>query len=118
MFKIHNHSCCNDMFSLACQQQIPKKLRLVPLKLYLSFEGLDFHILGTLGVYCLLVCSFYEVYIMFLLTDEQLEKIRAKAEAEETRIGGASFGWNKETGEFEITNEDKGHPISEFEVFI
>ena len=49
MFKIHNHSCCNDMFSLACQQQIPKKLRLVPLKLYLSFEGLDFHILGTLG---------------------------------------------------------------------
>ena len=73
---------------------------------------------GHFGVYCLLVCSFYEVYIMFLLTDEQLEKIRAKAEAEEPRIGGASFGWNKETGEFEITNEDKGHPISEFEVFI
>ena len=73
---------------------------------------------GAFGVYCLLVCSFYEVYIMFLLTDEQLEKIRAKAEAEEPRIGGASFGWNKETGEFEITNEDKGHPISEFEVFI
>lgn len=40
---------------------------------------------------------------MFLLTDEQLEKIRAKAEAEEPRIGGASFGWNKETGEFEIS---------------
>ena len=55
---------------------------------------------------------------MFLLTDKQLEKIRAKAEAEEPRIGGASFGWNKETGEFEITNEDNGHPISEFEVFI
>ena len=73
---------------------------------------------GHLGVYCLLVCSFYEVYIMFLLTDEQLEKIRAKAEAEEPRIGGASFGWNKETGEFEITNEDNGHHISEFEVFI
>ena len=55
---------------------------------------------------------------MKYITFEMIEKVKEEFAGKEQRLGGASFRWNKETGEFEITNEDKGHPISEFEAFI
>jgi hypothetical protein len=54
---------------------------------------------------------------MKYITFEMIEKVKEEFAGKEQRLGGASFKWNKETGEFEVygTND---RPLSDYKCFI
>lgn len=54
---------------------------------------------------------------MKYITSEMIEKVREEFAGKEQRLGGASFRWNKETGEFEVYDAND-RPLSDYKCFI